>query len=207
VEGSAWQHRWDVPHDILGLIQAMGGNARAVEALDKMMSLAPIFRVGVYGQEIHEMSEMAAVDFGQYAHSNQPVHHLLYIFAAAGRPDRTQYWVRRVLAELYSPHDFAGDEDTGSMAAWYLLSAMGFYPLCPGKSEYVLGSPLFDKVTLHLPEGQTTVIEAHGQSSQTPFVSKVTLNGVPHASVYLPHDAIAHGGTLTFTMQTSPAAR
>ena len=207
VEGSAWQHRWDVPHDILALIQAMGGNARAVEALDKMMSLAPIFHVGVYGQEIHEMSEMAAVDFGQYAHSNQPVHHLLYIFAAAGRPDRTQYWVRRVMAELYSPHDFVGDEDTGSMAAWYLLSAMGFYPLCPGKPEYVLGSPLFDKVTLHLPEGQTTVIEAHGQSSETPFVSKVTLNGVPHASVYLPHDAIARGGTLAFTMQTSPAAR
>jgi predicted alpha-1,2-mannosidase len=206
VEGSAWQHRWDVPHDILGLIQAMGGNARAVEALAKMMSLEPIFRVGVYGQEIHEMSEMAAVDFGQYAHSNQPVHHLLYIFAAAGRPDRTQYWVRRVMAELYSPDDFAGDEDTGSMAAWYLLSAMGFYPLCPGKSEYVLGSPLFDKVTLHLPEGQTTVIEAHGQSSEASFVSKVTLNGVPYASAYLPHDAIARGGTLAFTMQTSPAA-
>jgi putative alpha-1,2-mannosidase len=102
VEGAAWQHRWDVPHDPGALFLALGGNAKAADQLEKMVSMAPDFHVGAYGQEIHEMSEMAAVGFGQYAHSNQPVHHVLYLFALAGRPDRTQYWVRRIMQELYT---------------------------------------------------------------------------------------------------------
>jgi predicted alpha-1,2-mannosidase len=207
VEGSAWQHRWDVPHDIAGLIENMGGNDYAVQALDTMLSTQPVFHVGVYGQEIHEMSEMAAVGFGQYAHGNQPVHHLLYIFAVAGRPDRTQYWTRKVLTELYSPEDFAGDEDTGSMAAWYLLSAMGFYPLCPGRPEYVLGSPLFNKVTLHLPDSKTTVIEAHGQSSQAVYATGITAQGAAHRSPYISHDMITRGGRIEFFLQSSPNSR
>lgn len=204
VEGSAWQHRWDVPQDILGLIAAMGGNERAVAALDKMLSLPPVFHVGVYGQEIHEMSEMAAVDFGQYAQSNQPVHHLLYIFAMAGRPDRTQYWVRRVMNDLYSPDYFPGDEDTGSMAAWYLLSAMGFYSLCPGKPEYVAGSPLFPRITLHLPERRETVIEAHAHSPSTVYVSKLLANGKGLSSPVITHDLIVQGSHLEFYMQKQP---
>jgi predicted alpha-1,2-mannosidase len=205
VEGSAWQHRWDVPHDIPGLIEALGGNAHAVAVLDKMLGLPPIFGVGVYGQEIHEMSEMAAVDFGQYAQSNQPVHHLLYVFAAAGRPDRTQYWVRRVMAELYTEETFPGDEDTGSMGAWFLLSAMGFYPLCPGKAEYVPGSPLFDRVTLHLPDRRNTVIEASGQSRSAVYVSRLLLDGKAYPLTTIPHDAIVRGTRLTFLMQNEPA--
>jgi predicted alpha-1,2-mannosidase len=204
VEGSAWQHRWDVPHDIPGLIDAMGGNQRAVEALDKMLTQPPVFHVGFYGQEIHEMSEMAAVDFGQYAHSNQPVHHLLYIYATAGRPDRTQYWVRRVMAELYTEDTFPGDEDTGSMAAWYLLSAMGIYPLCPGKAEYTLGSPLFDMVTLHLPLGKETVIEARGQGSSQVYVSRFFVDGEAHDLTVIPHETIVRGARLTFMMQSAP---
>jgi predicted alpha-1,2-mannosidase len=206
VEGSAWQHRWDVQHDIPGLIEAMGGNASAVAALDEMMAVPPIFRVGIYGAEIHEMSEMAAVDFGQYAHSNQPVHHLLYVYAAAGRPDRTQFWVRRVLNQLYSPEHFAGDEDTGSMAAWFLLSAMGFYSLSPGKAEYVLGAPLFDRITLHPEGGKPFVIDARGQSDTAMYAGSITLNGTAHTSVYIPHQAIARGGSLVFAMQEHPAA-
>jgi predicted alpha-1,2-mannosidase len=204
VEGSAWQHRWDAPHEIPELIAQMGGPASAVAALDRMLSLPPIFHVGVYGQEIHEMSEMAAVDFGQYAQSNQPVHHLLYIYAVAGRPDRTQYWVRRVLNKLYSPDDFPGDEDTGSMAAWYILSAMGFYPLCPGKPEYVFGSPLFEKITLHLPMNKTLDIEARGQSETAVYVSSLTVNGTPQKSAYLPHETVMRGGTIVFSMQDHP---
>ncbi len=201
VEGSAWQHRWDVPHDIPGLIDALGGNARAIAVLDEMLALPPIFDVGVYGQEIHEMSEMAAVDFGQYAQSNQPAHHLLYIYAAAGRPDRTQYWVRRVMAELYTEDTFPGDEDTGSMAAWFLLSAMGFYPLCPGKAEYVPGSPLFDRITLHLPDNKETVIEARGQSVSAIYVSQLLVDGKIHSLTSIAHDDIARGSHLTFSMQ------
>jgi predicted alpha-1,2-mannosidase len=204
VEGSAWQHRWDVPHDLEGLIQAMGGKDRAAEALEKMLALEPIFHVGVYGQEIHEMSEMAAVDFGQYAQSNQPVHHLLYIFALAGRPDRTQYWVRRVMAELYTPDTFPGDEDTGSMAAWYLLSAMGFYPVCPGKPEYVAGSPLFDRITLNLPGGKTTVIENRAQSAQAVYVARLLVDGEQRESPILTHEEIARGVRIRFEMSATP---
>ena len=159
VEGAAWQHRWDAPQNLPGLIEAMGGEAQAAKALEEMLSTPPIFHVGVYGTEIHEMSEMAAVPFGQYAHSNQPVHHLLYIFAHAGRPDLTQFWVRKVMRDLYTPETFAGDEDTGSMSAWFVLSALGFYPLCPGKPEYTLGSPLFHP--LHSPPFRWSYIH-HG---------------------------------------------
>jgi predicted alpha-1,2-mannosidase len=203
VEGSAWQHRWDVPHDLAGLMAAMGGKERAVEALDKMLALPATFHVGVYGQEIHEMSEMAAVDFGQYAQSNQPVHHLLYIFALAGRADRTQYWVRRTMAELYTPDTFPGDEDTGSMAAWYLLGAMGFYPVCPGKAEYVIGSPLFDRITLRMPGGKTTVIEARGQGPKAVYISRLEVNGKTHTSPVLTHEEIVGGAQLNFEMSAA----
>lgn len=203
-EGGAWQHRWDVPHDIPGLIAALGGEERTVALLDKMLSLPPNFNAGVYGQEIHEMSEMAAIHFGQYAHNNQPVHHILYIYTAAGRPDRTQYWVRKVMNELYSPDQFSGDEDTGSMAAWFILSSLGIYPLCPGKPEYTLGSPLFDRVTLHLPGAKTMVIEAQKQAPEAVYVAEIFMNGVAHPSSTLPHEKLVAGGQLTFHMQSTP---
>jgi predicted alpha-1,2-mannosidase len=205
VEGSAWQHRWDVPHDIPGLIAAMGGNPHAIAALERMLAQAPIFQVGVYGREIHEMSEMAAVNFGQYAQSNQPVHHLLYIFALAGRSDRTQYWVRRVMAELYSPEKFPGDEDTGSMAAWYLLGALGFYSVCPGKAEYVLGSPLFERAILRMPGGKSTVIETRGQKSSAVYVTRLLIDGKSHALPVISHDRIVNGAHLTFYLGDKPA--
>jgi predicted alpha-1,2-mannosidase len=206
VEGSAWQHRWDVPQNIPALVEAMGGKAASAEALEKMVTTPPIFNVGVYGQEIHEMSEMAAVEFGQYAHSNQPSHNMLYLFAHVGRADRTQHWVRRVMDELYSPDMFAGDEDTGSMAAWYILSAMGFYPTCPGKPEYTLGSPLFTRTSLHLPGRKTLIIEAPGNKPETVYVSKVMLDGKPVSGITIDHAAVVKGGTLRFEMSTTAKA-
>ncbi len=203
VEGSAWQHRWDVPHQIPELIEAMGGKTASAEALEKMLTVPPIFNVGVYGQEIHEMSEMAAVEFGQYAHSNQPSHNLLYLFAHVGRPDRTQHWVRRVMNELYSPHQFAGDEDTGSMAAWYILSALGFYPVCPGKPEYTLGSPLFLKATLHVPGRPPFVVESPANAPENVFVHSAQLNGQPVTGPTIDHSTITKGGTLHFEMTAS----
>jgi len=199
------QIRWDVPHDIPGLIEALGGNDKAVAALDKMLSLPPDFNVGVYGQEIHEMSEMAALPFGQYMHNNQPVHHVLYLFAAAGRPDRTQYWVRRVLNEAYSPASFCGDEDTGSMAAWYILSALGFYPVCPGKPEYTLGSPLFSHAAIHLGNGKSIVIEAPGNGPKTPYVRRVMVNGAEQKSTVIDHATLIQGARLRFEMGSSVA--
>ena len=132
------------------------------------------------------------------------MHHVLYHLCAAGRPERCHYWVRQVLNELYSPEDFPGDEDTGSMAAWYILSALGFYPLCAGKPEYILGSPLFKKVTLHFAAGKKLVIEAHAKDGSAEHVSRVALNGAVHRSARLSHEEIMRGGTLSFTMQETP---
>jgi putative alpha-1,2-mannosidase len=174
------------------LFKAMGGNTVAAAELEKMITMPATFDVGSYGSEIHEMSEMAARKFGQYAHSNQPVHHVLYLFALAGRPDRTRYWTRRVMEELYSPDEFAGDEDTGAMAAWFLLSAAGFYPVCPGKAEYVLGAPLFDKMTLTLSDGKKLVITRRGDSGS------VRVGGKAHAGVVIAHKDVVGGGTLEF---------
>jgi predicted alpha-1,2-mannosidase len=206
VEGGAWQHRWDAPHSIPELIELMGGKEASAAALEQMVTMEPAFNVGVYGAEIHEMSEMAAVPFGQYAHSNQPSHAMLYLFVAAGRPDRTQYWVRKVMDDLYSPEQFAGDEDTGSMAAWYILSSLGFYPGCPGKAEYTLGSPLFSKATVHLENGKTLVVEAPGNKPDTVYVRGVSLEGKSIAGQKLEHAAITSGGTLRFEMTASSKA-
>ena len=206
-EGAAWQHRWNVPHDVPGLIAALGGNAAAVAALDEMLASAPKFSVGVYGQEIHEMSEMAALPFGQYMHNNQPVHHVLYLYAAAGRPDRTQYWVRRVLNEAYSPAGFCGDEDTGSMAAWYILSALGFYPLCPGKPEYTIGGPLFPHATVRLGNSKAIVIDAPRNGSKTPYVGRLTVDDAEHRSSAIEHAALARGARLRFEMVEGFLAR
>ena len=194
VEGAAWQHRFDAPHDVEGLFAMIGGKEKTVAALEEMITMAPDFNVGSYKQEIHEMSEMAAVHFGQYAHSNQPVHHILYLFTAAGRPDRTRYWARRVMNELYTPDTFAGDEDTGSMAAWYVLSALGFYPLCPGKAEYTLGGALFPRATVHLPNGKDLVIErtAKGREEGPVKLGSRTL------AATITHDEVLAGGRLVF---------
>jgi predicted alpha-1,2-mannosidase len=205
VEGSAWQHRWDAPQDIAGMMATMGGPEASAAALEEMLALPPIFNVGVYGAEIHEMSEMAAVAFGQYAQSNQPSHHLLYLFVHAGRADRTQFWVRRVMQELYTTETFPGDEDTGSMAAWYVLSALGFYPVCPGKAEYTLGSPLFSRATIHLAEGKKFVIEAAGNGPANVFVERATLEGQALDGSRLAHAAVMRGGTLRFVMKARDA--
>jgi predicted alpha-1,2-mannosidase len=196
VEGGAWQHRWDAPQNIRGLIEFVGGDKEAIRVLEEMLSTPPIFQVGVYEAEIHEMSEMAAVPFGQYAHSNQPVHHLLYIFSQAGRPDLTQFWVRKVMQSLYTPETFPGDEDTGSMSAWFVLSALGFYPICPGKPEYTLGSPLFPRAVVRRPRGVTFTVEAQGNDPDAVFFRRATLDGKPLLGNIINHADLIRGGTL-----------
>ncbi len=209
-EGGAWQHRWDAPHAIDmpsgGLIEAIGGKAKAGEALTQMVTMPPTFHVGVYGSEIHEMSEMAAVPFGQYAHSNQPSHHLLYIFPYAGKPEMLQEWARKTMNELYSPEGFPGDEDTGSMAAWYVLSSLGFYQLAPAKPEYTFGSPLFPRATVHLPGGKTLRIEAAGNTEETVYVHGITFNGAKRTRPSISHKELTAGGTLAFAVSANKPA-
>jgi predicted alpha-1,2-mannosidase len=200
VEGAAWQHRFSVPHDVNGLIEAMGGRAAFVNNLEQMLKAEARFEVGTYGAEIHEMSEMAAVDFGQYAHSNQPVHHILYLFAAAGRRDLTQQWVRHVLDTLYTPQDFAGDEDTGSMAAWYVLSALGFYQVCPGKPSYVLGAPLFEQAVVRVEAGRATTIRAANHQKERCFAPAPRVDGKLHAEAEISHSTISKGCEIVFEM-------
>jgi len=198
VEGAAWQYRFSVFHDPEGLMKAMGGRDSWIAALEEMLAQPPVFHVGTYGREIHEMSEMAAVDFGQYAHSNQPVHQFLYMFTLAGRRDRTQYWAHRVLNELYTPDNFPGDEDTGSMSAWYILSSLGFYSLCPGKPEWVLGAPLFQKAEVRFPDGRTILIEAQSVNAGA-YLNRVTLNGVEVRDPFILHSELEKGAHLVFS--------
>jgi len=203
VEGGAWQSSFAVQHDAAGLIALMGGDEAFVAKLDELLATPPRFEVGVYGFEIHEMTEMACASFGQYAHSNQPVHHILYMYASAGRPDRTQAEVRRVMNELYTPTHLPGDEDNGEMCAWYVLSALGIFPLTPGHPSWVLGAPLFKKAAVHLPNGKDLVVEAPANQDGALFVTSVSFDGEPVENLWLTHGAVANGGALTFDMSAT----
>lgn len=207
VEGGPWQSSWAVQHDPAGLMAAMGGEQAFADKLDRMLTTPPDFHVGGYGQTIHEMTEMKIASFGQYAHSNQPVHHVLYLYLAAGRPWRTQKEVRRVMDGLYSPEGFAGDEDNGEMAAWYVLSALGIYPHCPGRPEWALGSPRFRKARVHLPNGRTLTIDAPENGPSRIYVDEVSHGGHVLASTVVKHSELLQGGSLHFHMSSDPSMR
>ena len=207
IEGSAWQFNFTVPHDPAGLTSLMGGPAKVLSKLDRFLYQPPTFHPGTYGGVIHEMAEMAAVDFGQYDQGNQPVHSFLYFYAAAGSPWKTQYWTQRVLDILYTPDSLPGDEDNGEMASWYVLNALGLGPLCPGVPEYVLVSPLFPRVTLHLPDAKTLVIEAAGASPEDAYIQQVTVNGVVHSPLCVGHQALTAGGLLNLILGPQPPER
>ena len=207
VEGGPWQASWAVQHDAAGLIRLMGGEDAFVAKLDRMLAMPPYFTTGAYGFEIHEMTEMAVANFGQYAHSNQPVHHVLYLYNTAGRPWRTQHSVRRVMKEMYSPSNLPGDEDNGEMSAWYVLSALGIFPLTPGHPSWTLGSPLFSRATIHLPNGRNLEIVALFNDDNHVYVSQIRLNGQIIERLSLSHDEVESGGKLELTMSDTPFER
>jgi predicted alpha-1,2-mannosidase len=198
VEGGPWQCTWAVQHDVAGLIKLVGGPEAMVTKLDKMLTMEPTFHTKGYHGTIHEMSEMPPLKAGQYAHGNQPVHHVLYLYTAAGQPWKTERWTRKVCAEFYNsgPQGFAGDEDNGEMACWYLLNTLGFYPLTPGRAEYVLTSPVFKKATIHLPNGKEFVVSAPANTDKTVYVQKRILNGQECTKTWIAHEAITKGGKL-----------
>lgn len=207
-EGGPWQCSWAVQHDLLGLADLMGGRKALSEKLDELFRTPPYFRVGSYGFEIHEMSEMAMVDFGQFAISNQPSFHIPYIYTALGEPHKTQYWVRKAMRELFSSEadGFPGDEDNGSLAAWYLFGAIGLYPLTPGVPEYVLGCPAFNRITLRLDNGKHVMIEAEGDPNRV-YAEQIQLNGMNHENLYLTHEQVVDGGTMRFKRSDRPVLR
>lgn len=205
-EGNAWHWTWSVFHDVPGLIQLLGGDEAFGKKLDGVFYTPPDVNVGSYGTMIHEMTEMVAANMGQYAHGNQPIQHMLYLYNYAGQPWKTQARVREALARLYhsTPDGFCGDEDTGQMSAWYVFSALGFYPVCPGTTEYIIGSPLFDRVTIALPQGKQFVVTAKRNGPLRPYIEGATLNGTIFEKTFLTHEQIAGGGELVFNMTSAP---
>ena len=208
-EGNAWHHNWTVFHDVDGLIALMGGRERFVDKLDSVFLLPPEFKVGSYGRVIHEMTEMVLSDMGQYAHSNQVVHHLPYLYSYAGEPSKTQKWVREIMNKFYaaSPDGYCGDEDNGQMSSWFVFSALGFYPANPGHPSYVLGAPLFKKAVLNLENGKKFVIEAPDNSPDNRYVELVDINGRRISRNWIGHNEIKDGGTLIFRMDNKPNRR
>jgi predicted alpha-1,2-mannosidase len=182
VEGTPLQYTWSIFHDIPGLMEALGGREKFVAALDAVFDQPPSFDGSYYGGCTHEIREMFVSGFGQYAHGNQPIQHMIYLYTLAGRRDRAAYWTRRVMDELYAdrPDGYGGDEDNGQTSAWFVWSAMGMYPVCPVSGEYVLGAPLFDKITVSRPGAKSVEITRDsigGKSHDSPTVKRAEIFG------------------------------
>ena len=205
-EGNAWHYTWSVFHDVAGLIDLMGGDGPFVEMLDSVFKVPPVYDDSYYGYRIHEIAEMQVADMGNYAHGNQPAQHMLYLYDWAGQPWKTQQHVRDAMQRLYSaaPDGYCGDEDNGQTSAWYVFSALGFYPVCPASTQYALGVPLFRRAVVTRGDGTTLTIDAPENSPGTPYVHEVTLNGRNWTRNYLDHSDLAAGARLKFTLDSLP---
>jgi predicted alpha-1,2-mannosidase len=205
IEGCSWHYTWSVFHDVAGLAEAMGGKAELAAKLDKVFELPPVFR-GYGGQVIHEMREMQVMNFGQYAHGNQPIQHMIYLYNWTDEPQKAQYWVREAMERLYkpAPDGYCGDEDNGQTSAWFVWSALGMYPVCPASGEYALGAPLFEKATISFPDGKKLLITAPGVSSERRYVRRVAQDGKVTDGRFVKFADLRKGGVLTFEMNTEP---
>ncbi len=205
-EGNSWHYTWSVFQDIEGLVKLMGGKDAFVTKLDSVFQVPPVFDCSYYGQVIHEIREMQITNMGNYAHGNQPIQHMIYLYNYAGQPWKTQFHVREVLNKLYNytPDGYCGDEDNGQTSAWYVFSALGFYPVTPGSEEYVFGSPLFDKMTISFDNGKKLTIEANGNVKDNFYVKSIKFNGKSVNRNYISHQDLLKGGKLVFNMSASP---
>lgn len=205
-EGNAWHYSWSVMQDVQGLIDLIGGDKKFVDRLDSVFTTAPVFDDSYYGSTIHEIREMQVVGMGQYAHGNQPIQHMIYLYDWAGAPWKAQYRVRDVLKRLYAatPDGYPGDEDNGQTSAWYVFSSLGFYPVTPATGQYAMGSPLFQNVRLTMPNGKTLTITAENNSDANVYIQSVTFNGQSHSKPWLTRETLQQGGTLTYVMGPKP---
>ncbi|RFZ84134.1 glycoside hydrolase family 92 protein [Mucilaginibacter terrenus] len=205
-EGNSWHYTWSVFHDVQGIINLMGGNQKFVTKLDSVFTLPPVFDDSYYHSVIHEIREMQIAGMGQYAHGNQPIQHMTYLYNYAGQPWKTQQHVRDVMDKMYkpTPDGYCGDEDNGQTSAWYVFSAMGFYPVTPASDQYVIGAPLFKKVTLILENGKTININAPQNSIDNRYVNSLNVNGKPYTYNWLSHSALLKGAVLNFGMSSQP---
>ena len=205
-EGNAWHYNWSVFHDVQGLINLYGSDEVFTAKIDSVFTVPNIIKPGTYGGMIHEMKEMELANMGQYAHGNQPIQHMIYMYSYAGQPWKTQYWSRQITGRLYnsSERGYPGDEDQGGMSSWYILSSLGIYSVCPGTDQYVLGSPVFRKATITMEDGRKFVIEADGNSQQNVYIQSATLNGKPLDKNYITYKDIADGGVMRLVMGPEP---
>lgn len=205
-EGNSWHYTWSVFHDVQGLIDLMGGRKKFIQKLDEVFELPPVYDDSYYGSVIHEIREMQIVNMGQYAHGNQPIQHMIYLYNYAGEPYKTQYWAREVMNKLYSsaPDGYCGDEDNGQTSAWYVFSAMGFYPVTPAVNQYVLGAPLFDRITVELENGNYFVIQQNEGKAEDIYINKAWLNGKKFEKAFINFDEIINGGVFYFEMKDKP---
>ena len=208
-EGNSWHYSWSVFQDVEGLAQLMGGHDAFVSKLDSVFSQPPVFDHSYYGFTIHEIREMQIANMGQYAHGNQPIQHMIYLYNYAGAPWKTQYWVRETMDRMYlpTPDGYCGDEDNGQTSAWYVFSALGFYPVTPATDEYVMGAPLFKEMTIQLPNGNAIEIHAPNNSNENRYIQSVTLNGDAYGKNYLKHGDLTNGAVLHFEMTDVPNER
>ena len=205
-EGNSLHYTWSVFHDVNGLIDLMGGKEQFASKLDEVFEMPPTFDDSYYGFTIHEIREMQIANMGNYAHGNQPIQHMIYLYNYANQPYKAQEKVRDVLTNLYSatPDGYCGDEDNGQTSAWYVFSSLGFYPVTPGVDEYVIGSPLFKKATLQLENGNTFEITSKNNSENNFYIQSANLNNAAYNNAYLKFEDIQNGGALQFNMDSSP---
>ncbi|MBX3252786.1 MAG: GH92 family glycosyl hydrolase [Chitinophagaceae bacterium] len=205
-EGNPWQWSWSVFHDINGLMQLMGGEQKFNAKLDSLFTAPNTVKYGSYGQEIHEMKEMVLQDIGQYAHGNEPVQHAAYLYNYSRQPWKSQKRLREIMAKIYNsgPNGFPGDEDQGETSSWYVLSALGLYAVCPGTDQYVIGSPVFNKITITLENGKQFIIEANNNSPKNVYIRSATLNGIDYPHNWITYNDIINGGILHFDMSDQP---
>ena len=205
-EGNSWHYSWSVFHDPQGLIDLMGGETSFVNMLDSVFAVPPLCDESYYGQVSSEIREITVMNMGNYAHGNQPIQHMIYLYNYAGQPWKAQYWLRQVMNRMYTPgpDGYCGDEDNGQTSAWYVFSALGFYPVCPGTDEYVLGAPLFKKATLHLENGNNLVIDAPDNNNDNIYIESLLFDGTNYTKNYLKHEDILKGGVIKCNMDSQP---
>ena len=198
-EGNAWHYTWSVFHDPEGLILLMDGKEKFNQMLDSVFLLPPVFDNSYYGFTIHEIREMQVMNMGNYAHGNQPIQHAIYLYDYSGQPWKCQYWVRQVMDRLYTPtpDGYCGDEDNGQTSAWYVFSAMGFYPVCPGSGQYALGTPYFKSMKLHLENGQQVSIQSEGDGC---YVDDMQMNGKKYDLNYLDLNSLRQGAQISLRL-------
>lgn len=205
-EGNAWHYTWSVFHDPQGLIELMGGRKEFTSMMDSVFSVPPHFDDSYYGFPIHEIREMQVMDMGNYAHGNQPVQHMIYLYDWAGEPWKTQYWTREVIDRLYTPYPdgYCGDEDNGQTSAWYVFSSLGFYPVAPGTGQYAITSPLFKKAKIHLENGNVVEINAPANSGVNRYISNMKVNGIEYDKNYFTNDQLSQGAKIDVEMGCDP---